>query len=104
MIAQDQLKMFGLNIRLLIGLLTAGVIGFVLLIAVWTGIKVILFRRRQQQSELEAGRAKLDAKGRPLPPTTAGVCHRCGKACLKVHHLPSGQRFCPDCYRDTQNA
>lgn len=102
MIAQDQLEMFGLNITLLIGLLTAGVIGLVLFIALWTGIKILLFRRRQRQGELEHDLAKRDAKGRLLPPTTPGVCHACGKAYRKVHHLPSGKRYCPDCYRAMQ--
>ncbi len=104
MIAESQLEMFGLNITLLIGLLTAGVIGLVLFFALWTGIKIFLFRRRLRQGELQHELAQRDAKGRLLPPTTPGVCHACGKAYRKVHHLPSGQRYCPDCYRAIQNA
>jgi hypothetical protein len=104
MIANPQLEMFGLNIMLLIGLLTAGVIGLVVFFALWTGIKILLFRRRQRQGELDHELAKRDPMGRLLPPTTPGVCHQCGKAYRKVHHLPSGKRYCPDCYRARQNA
>ena len=103
MIAQPQLEMFGLNIALLIGLLTVGLLGFVLLIALWTGINILRFRREQRHGRRDSDRARRDDKGRPLPPTSPGVCHRCGKASLKVHHLPSGERSCPNCYHATQN-
>lgn len=93
----DQLQTFGLNIHLLIGILLLLTIGAVLVIAVWTGVKVWLFRKQQESAERQVRRSKIGRDGRVLPPRGAGFCEKCQKA-GEVFHLPDGRRLCESCY------
>lgn len=93
----DQLQMFGLNIHLLIGILLVLSIGAFLVIAVWTGVKVWLFRKQQETAEREGQRRKIGRDGRALPPRAAGFCEKCQKP-GEVFHLPDGRRLCVTCY------
>ncbi|HEY3246186.1 MAG TPA: hypothetical protein VGM03_22820 [Phycisphaerae bacterium] len=85
------------NLFLLIGLLVLATIGLILIVAVWTGIKAWRFHKRQRNGWEEYRRERLDAQGRPLPPSAAGVCDRCGCVGERVYFLPSGERRCLKC-------
>jgi hypothetical protein len=93
----DQLQTFGLNIHLLIGILLVLSFGAILVIAVWTGVKIWLFRKRQDAAERDVQRRKIGRDGRALPPRGAGLCENCQKA-GDVFHLPDGRRLCESCY------
>ncbi|HKQ50199.1 MAG TPA: hypothetical protein VJZ71_19140 [Phycisphaerae bacterium] len=93
----DQLQSFGLNIHILIGILMVLAIGMVLVIAVWTGVKVWLFRKQQEDAKRNERRSKIGRDGCALPPRGAGFCERCQKA-GQVFHLPDGRRLCETCY------
>ena len=94
----DQLQMFALNIHLLIGILVCGGCSLVLLIAVWTLMKVLRFQRTQARGEKEQQAARIGRDGKPLPPTSQGICDRCGRIFREVYHLPDGTRLCATCY------
>ncbi len=93
-----QLEMFAQNIRLLIGILLVLAVGGALVLALWTGVKIWLFRRRQQEAALKANLARFGPDGRALPPRGSGVCDACQAAPLWVYHLPDGRRMCESCY------
>ena len=93
----DQLQTFGLNIHLLIGILLVLAIGLVVVIAVWTGVKVWLFRKKQEAAQHDERRRKFGRDGRPLPPRGPGLCEKCQKA-GEVFHLPDGRRLCESCF------
>ncbi|MGD8452047.1 MAG: hypothetical protein PVJ57_09540 [Phycisphaerae bacterium] len=92
-----QLRMFGMNIYLIIGALI--VLGFLLVVLLvgWTGIKMWFWHMRMRRGQAEAERGRVGPGGKRLPPTGSGLCHRCGQP-GKVYHLPSGERLCPMCY------
>ncbi|MFQ5428899.1 MAG: hypothetical protein ACE5E1_01205 [Phycisphaerae bacterium] len=94
----SQLQMFGMNIFLLVGILLLALIGFVLVVVFWTGIKVWWFRRAQALGRREERRRRFGADGRPRPPIAPGICRRCGQASPEVYHLDAGLRLCPTCY------
>jgi hypothetical protein len=89
---------FMLNMMFLIGLLMAIGIALILLIASWTGIKMWIFRIRQQRGRLEAYDRTHFPDGRPRPPRGEGICQRCQGAFGDVYFLPSGEKFCARCY------
>ena len=97
-----QLKMFGLNIYFLIGLLFVMAVGAVLLVAAWTGLKVLIWKERARAAEQAERRRKLRPDGTPLPPAGRGICTACSRVCETVYHLPGGERLCPTCYAAAQ--
>ncbi len=94
----SQLRMFGQNIWLLVGILTAALLLFFLLTVGLTGLKVWLFRRGQEQGERESRLERSFPDGSPKPPVGPGLCDQCGHAFPDVFHLPSGTRRCGGCY------
>jgi hypothetical protein len=100
----DQLQMFRLNIHLLLGILACLGIGLVLVLAFWTGIRAWLFHKRQEASDGEFRRTKLDAEGRPLPPVGRGICQACGRVSDRVFFLETGAKVCEDCFGESENA
>jgi hypothetical protein len=70
----------------------------VLVVALWTAIKVLIWRSRRRSEEERQIRGKLRPDGQPYPPGAPGLCQRCGRAFDVVYHLPSGERLCPGCY------
>ncbi len=98
----DQLEMFGLNMRLLLGLIMALALLFLLVVGTWTGIKIWVFRRRQKRAQHDASIRSRGPDGRPLPPIGEGVCERCQTVSEELYHLPSGRRLCHDCYESTE--
>ena len=97
-------KTFGANIYLLIGLLIVLAIIFILILTTWTSINVGIWQRRRKKADLEERRRKLQPDGQPYPPAGRGICSGCERGFEKVYHLPSGQRLCPDCYRQLREA
>jgi hypothetical protein len=101
------MSMFGANIYLLIGLLLALGAAFIILIAGWTSIRIALWKWAKRQSDAEISREKTQADGQPYPPSSRGICQKCGRQFNKVYHLPTGERLCPtdyDAHRPRQNA
>jgi len=94
----DQMQMWRLNIQLLIGILACGGMGIVFLLFFWTGLRAWLFHKRQQASEEKFRRDRVDAQGRPWPPSGPGVCGRCGQVRGRVFFLANGERLCEACY------
>ena len=92
------LKNFAINIYFLIGLLIALAVLLALVVAVWTLVKVLLWRSRRNRADAQEAARKLQPDGTPYPPAGPGVCHCCQRASDTVFHLPSGQRLCRECY------
>jgi len=92
------LKMFGMNIYLLIALLIAAVIVLAIVLAAWTSLNIGMWQRQKRKAEQEERLRKLRPDGQPYPPAARGICDRCSRGLEKVYHLPSGRRLCPDCY------
>ena len=97
------LQMFAFNLRLLIGLLVFGLIGLVLLVVFWTGVKVLLFRWSRRKAGKQLREKKYGADGRPIPPTSPGICEQCGQVFPEVFHLPGGPRLCASCYESVRS-
>jgi len=93
-----QSNMFGENMWLLVGILSAGLLLLFLLTVGLTGLKIWLFRRRQQRGEREFRFERSFPDGSDKPPAGPGLCDQCGGAFPEVFHLPSGTRRCGDCY------
>ena len=97
-----QLEMFGVNMRLLLGLIMGLILLFLLVVGTWTGIKIWVFRRRQRSETRDALIRSRGSDGHPLPPIGEGVCERCQIVSDKLFHLPSGARLCRDCYESVE--
>ncbi len=93
----DQLTMWGLNIRIILTVAVLFLLLLLLLAAIWTGIKIWLFHRRQRRGEWERRRDSLRPDGRPYPPAAEGVCDRCGGVPEAVYYLPTGRKLCLVC-------
>lgn len=91
-------KTFALNMHFLIGLLIALAALLILMVGLWTILKVVIWRSRQKRAEAQEKRRKLQPDGTPYPPAAPGICQRCQQAHDAVYHLPSGQRLCRTCY------
>jgi hypothetical protein len=94
----DQQTLF-INMMLLVSLLVLGVIGLILLIAAWTGVKIGLWHFRRKRAERDEQSRKQAPGGASGLPVGRGLCSRCGTVSDPVYHLPSGERCCPACYR-----
>ena len=91
-------SMWGANMYLLIGLLLFLAAGAVVVVALWTGLKVWMWRIRQRRAWAEYRRQSQRADGRRYPPFTGGVCDHCKRVSKKVYHPASGPRLCSSCY------
>jgi hypothetical protein len=96
MLAQPEF--FVTNMMLLLGLLMAGAIILILIIVSWTGIKLWIFRIRQQQGRTEEYARKHFSDGRSRPPRGQGICEKCHGAFDELYYLPSGEKLCAKCY------
>jgi hypothetical protein len=94
--------MFGLNMRLLLGLIVFLILLFLVVVGSWTGIRIWVFRRRQKREQHDALIRSHRPDGTPLPPMGEGVCERCQTVSEALYHLPSGRRLCRDCYESTE--
>jgi len=92
------LKTFGLNIYLLIGILFVALVAGVVLVILWMVAKQLRWRVARDRALREAQEAKIGPDGRPYPPAGMGLCHGCKKAFDRVYFLPSGEQLCPRCY------
>jgi len=90
--------MWGLNIYFLIGLLIVLAFAGVMFIALWTGLKMWLWRTRQRRSWQAYQRQSRRADGRPYPPASPGVCDQCGRTSKTIYLAPSAHGLCPPCY------
>jgi hypothetical protein len=93
------LRTFGANIYLLIGLLICGAALIILIVAAWTALKIAVWRSSQRKAAEQEHRRKLGPDGQPYPPAAPGICERCQQAGDVVYHLPTGERLCARCYQ-----
>ena len=63
-----------------------------------TAVRVFLNDRRLARYQNELERSRLDPAGRPYPPSSRGLCSRCGEVRPTVHFLPNGTPLCRMCY------
>lgn len=96
----SQLQMFGLNIWLLIGILTLMLIGGVIFLVGYTSVRAWLTTRAQDRSFAQFRANRNDAQGRPKPQQGSGICRRCSDAVSDGYYTPEGC-LCVECY-DTQ--
>ncbi len=99
MVAQVDQQTFFVNLMLLVALLIVAVVGFIVLVASWTGLKIGIWRLRQKRAERREQQRKQRPEDKASLPVGRGLCDRCGTPSREVFHLPSGERCCPDCYR-----
>jgi len=99
MLAQARQEMFFVNLMILVALVILAVVGFIVLVASWTGLKIGIWRLRQKRAERQEQQRKQRPEDKASLPVGRGLCNRCGTPSRKVFHLPSGERCCPDCYR-----
>jgi hypothetical protein len=92
------LNMWALNIYALIGFLLLLGAASVVLVAVWTGLKMGIWsylRRRSRQAYLSRTRR---ADGQRYPPVAGGVCDHCHRVSKQIYYSRSGPRLCSPCY------
>jgi hypothetical protein len=92
-----QLEMFAVNIRFLIGLLVAGVLSVAAVIAIWTGLKMLISYAGRKVADDVERRRKFRRDGKPYPPMASGICGACEQTFDKVYYLPDGRRLCARC-------
>ncbi|NOX58350.1 MAG: hypothetical protein GXP29_05750 [Planctomycetes bacterium] len=100
MMLASRLHMFGGNLFLLIGTLILSVVAIFLLLAVWTAIKMWIWKRGQKRAQEQYENNRCAEDGTQLPATSRGICTDCGRVQEKVFHLPDGKRLCPTHYRE----
>lgn len=98
MLLQVDPTTLGENLHLLIGLLLLLGVGGVVAVAISTGLKVWLGRRREERSWQEHRQQRLAPDGQPYPPFIEGVCQECGKGDRRIYHSDAGVEHCPSCY------
>ena len=99
MMAQVDQQTFFVNLMLLVALLILAVVGFIVLVASWTGLKIGIWHWRRRRTERNEQKRKQRPDGSASLPVGRGLCDRCGTVFSEVYHLPSGERMCPACYR-----
>lgn len=97
LIAQD-VRMWAQNIYFLIGVLIFGSICAVILIGLYIGLRVWIFKANQDRSMAEYYKRTRRADGKMYPPFAVGICEQCKGIRKKVYHLHTGERLCPECY------
>ncbi|MCA9250560.1 MAG: hypothetical protein R3E58_08635 [Phycisphaerae bacterium] len=96
----SRLHMFGANIFLIIGAILLSIVAIGFLIALWTGVNILTWRRSQKRAAAKRHRERFDKTGQPYPPAARGLCSVCDAVHAKVYHLPDGTRFCPTHYAE----
>lgn len=98
LILAQSLDFFAQGIVLLIGLLLFLLFGGTLLVVLYIGLRVWIFRARQRRARREYLKRTRRADGKHYPPQTGGVCDQCGRVKRVVYFLPAGEKLCHDCY------
>ena len=88
----------GKNFALLIGVAVLLGATFMLTVATWTTINIVIWLRQRRVAELEYRATSFRADGRPYPMKTEGVCSHCGRGSNSIFFPPGGQELCPVCY------
>ena len=99
MLAQARQEMFFVNLMILVALVILAVVGLIVLVASWTGLKIGIWHFRRKRAEHQEQQRKQRPEDKASLPVGRGLCDRCGTPSRKVFRLPSGERCCPDCYR-----
>jgi len=95
-----QLEMFGLNIYVIIGGLLVLAFASVVLVGVWTALRIWIFRARQRRAWAAHRRQTRRADGKMYPPIARGVCEACGQSSTRIYYPTSGPSLCAPCYED----
>lgn len=99
MLATARQQMFFINLMILVALLILAVVGFVVLVASWTGLKIGIWHFRRKRADRQEQQRKQRPEDKAALPVGRGLCNRCGTVFNEVYHLPSGERICPACYQ-----
>ena len=95
-----QLEMFGQNIFLILGALLVLAFGSLMLVVLWTGLRVWLFTVQQRRAQRACRRRTRRADGKMYPPAACGVCDACGRVGKAIYYPASGEKLCAPCYED----
>lgn len=93
----DRLFDFAQGIRLLIGILLLVVLVGGGAFLIWTGMKVLAFRRMQRRGAADDRARRYDKKGQARPPRASGICDCCGRVFGEVNFLAGNERVCDGC-------
>lgn len=92
------LEYFAANIFLILAMFLALFVAAGILLMIWVAAKTLLRHYRVRQAFLEHYRSTHFPDGRPLPPTSRGLCHRCLNVFDEVFHLCDGTKLCRACF------
>ncbi len=96
----SQLQMFGLNMWLLIGILTLLLFATVGMLVLYTSTRAWLTTRAQNRSFAEFQAQRIGPDGQRKPPQGSGICRRCGDAVANGYHTSQGC-ICVACFDTT---
>jgi hypothetical protein len=101
MILQVDPKTLGQNLFLLIGLLIVVVLGALLCLGIWIGLRLWIAGRRERRSWEEFEQQRRAPDGRPYPAFIDGICRECGRGDARIYHGDAGEELCPSCYDES---
>jgi hypothetical protein len=87
-------KNFGMNIYLLIGLVLLAAAALLAIIAAWTLVNHLIWKRGQRRAERAYQAKRIQPDGTPYPPASRGICSKCAAYRDPVYHLDDGSRLC----------
>ena len=89
---------FGAAVWLVVGALAILVITVPIALGLWCYLRGLCWRVARDRAAQKDQAAKTRPDGLLYPPAERGICDSCAKPFKKVYYLPSGQRYCPQCY------
>ncbi len=74
---------------------------FVFVVSTWTGIRVVVFLRRQRRAESLWKKVSRRADGKRYPTQVEGVCGECGRGGRFIYCPEDSEKsLCPGCYEE----
>jgi len=96
----QSLDNWAMNIAILVGFLIVLVVFLVVGIISLACLRSLIWRIRLKLIRRRSYRFTHTTNGRPLPPTSPGLCDQCQSYSDHVYFLPSGTRLCDRCYHN----
>jgi|GEM_PF-3759381 len=91
------------SLLILVFLLVGAVLSIVLLIATWTGIKILLWHLSRKREERRMAQRLKRPDGSDYPPHVRGVCTDCGYWFDTVFETEEDVRLCWHCLRRAES-
>lgn len=79
------------------------VLFWIVLVAVWAGIRVYLKWNYQALERMHA-KDMYSEEERIRPPVSQGICQQCGRYFERIYYLPDGSRVCEACYKPAEDS